>query len=366
MKRKVWFILGHLKAGGAERVFWILSQYFDKSRFEVSLVVLDSADPFFSTDLEDVNVMHLKSVRASRSLFKLIRLIRQEKPYAIFSNGSHLNTLMAMACAFAPVPLLIGREVNVPELMASINGSKDMFWDRFVSLAYKKINVGICQSEEIRQSLTRRYSIPENKLKIIPNPVIATPVTKSDHPRNKNKLLMIARLATEKGILRMLEVMKSLPADYSLDIAGDGPLKQKVIEEIKALNLQNRVNLLGVVKNVQQLIADHSLMVLSSFTEGFPNVVLEALSVGVPVVSFKVSGVPALITNDFNGYIVEQNDLRGFRDMIIKACNKEWYTYEIKHEVNLKFGVQKVVSMYQDLLEPQPAINVGQLAASTL
>ena len=363
MKRKVWFVLSHLRAGGAERVFWILSQYFDKSKFNVSLVLLDSSDPFFSTDLDGVTIIRLDTIKASRSVVKLCKLVRQEKPEAVFTNGSHLNTLMAFVSLFAPIPLLIGREVNIPGLMASINGSKDMFWDRFVSIAYKRIHIGICQSHEIQKSLSKHYHIAEEKLQVIPNPVIATSVTKSDHPKNKNRLLLIARLAKEKGLNRLLEIMKRLPEEYTLNIAGDGPLKEEIALKIEQLSLGHRVKLLGAVKNVQQLIAEHSLMVLSSFTEGFPNVVLESLSVGVPVVSFRVSGISALIKDDFNGYIVEQDDLEGFKTKIVKACTKDWYTYEIKQDVNLKFGVQKIVEMYQSLLEPE--VVVSELAVSS-
>ncbi|RYE50310.1 MAG: hypothetical protein EOP48_20000, partial [Sphingobacteriales bacterium] len=220
MKRKVWFVLSHLRAGGAERVFWILAQYFDKSKFDVSLVLLDSSEPFFSVDLDEVSIIKLDTIKASRSVFKLCKLVKEESPDVVFTNGSHLNTLMAFVSLFVPIPLLVGREVNIPELMASINGSKDVFWDKFVSLAYKRIHIGICQSQEIKKSLSKHYLIAEEKLKVIPNPVIATSVTKSDHPRNRNRLLAIARLAKEKGLFRLLDVMKSLPEDYTLLVHG--------------------------------------------------------------------------------------------------------------------------------------------------
>lgn len=350
MKTKVWFVLGHLKAGGAERVFWTLTQYFDKQKYSVNLILLDSSDIFFSTDLKHVNIFHLNSKRASRSFIKLIKLAWIERPDAVFTTGSHLNILMAFVKLFAPIPILIGREVNIPELMAQINGPKDRFWDRFVTTTYKKINIGICQSEEIKHSLSIRYKIPETKLKIIPNPVVETPVISSNITGNQKKLLVIARLAPEKGLLRLLDIFNSLPKEYTLNIAGDGPDKARIEIRIKELGLQGRVKFLGTVKNVQELIAEHGLLVLSSFTEGFPNVVLEALSVGIPVVSFKVSGIAALLKDDFNGFVVEQGDVEGFAKTIIKASSRQWNSVEIKLDVYKKFGVQKVVKMYEDLI----------------
>ncbi|WP_207533051.1 glycosyltransferase [Desertivirga arenae] len=350
MKCKVWFMMSHARAGGAERVYWILSQYFDKSKFEVSLVLLDASRPFFSTNLKDVSIIYLKSQRASKAFFKLCKLIKEERPSAIFSNGSHLNILMAMVSVFAPIPLLIGREANVPEEHAKQGSFKDFFWDKFLSLAYKRIGWGICQSEEIKRSLSRKYRIPSKKLTIIPNPVLATPIRRSSGGLNGRKLIAVGRLSTEKGLFRLIDIIKNLPEEYTLSIAGDGPLKDSLQKKIKELNLEDRITLLGMIKNVQQVISEHDVLVLPSFSEGFPNVVLEALSVGVPVVSFKVSGISAMIEHGFNGYVVSQNDLEGFKKKIILAIENDWDIQSIKADVSAKFGVHKVVKMYESLV----------------
>ena len=174
MKKKVYFVLSHLRAGGSERVFWILAQYFDKSVYDVSLVLLDSRDPFFSTDLEGVRIVNLNSIRASHSFFKLSKLIKEEKPYAVFTTGGHINTLLSCISIFVPIPKLIGRESNVMDIMSKLGGFRDRFWDLFVRATYKRINIGVCQSQEIRRSLANHYRVPERKLVVIPNPVIST------------------------------------------------------------------------------------------------------------------------------------------------------------------------------------------------
>lgn len=350
MKKKVFFVLSHLGAGGSERVFWLLCQHIDKSLYDVSLVLLDSRNPFFSANIKQVNIVHLNSVRASRSFFKLCKLINREQPFAVFTTGGHINTLLSYVSIFTKIPILVGRESNVMHVMTKLGGLKEWFWDLFVPFTYKRFHFAVCQSLEIEQSMSDHYGIPKNKLVIIHNPVLATKITINTEESMKKKLIVIARLAVEKGIFRLLKIMKRLPPEYSLTIAGEGPLKEKIIEEIRKLDLSDRVKLVGLVSNTNELIANHSLMVLPSLTEGFPNVVLESLAVGVPVVAFKVSGIQDIIKPHFNGYITEQDDTIGFENNIKKALKTNWNHQAIKADVNVRFGIEKIVKQYEALL----------------
>jgi len=350
MKKKVFFVLSHLGAGGSERVFWLLSQHINKSLYDVSLVLLDSRNPFFSANINQVKIVHLNSIRASRSFFKLCKLIKNEQPFAVFTTGGHINTLLSYVSIFTEIPLLVGRESNVMHVMTKLGGFKEWFWDLFVPFTYKRFHFAVCQSLEIEQSMSGHYGIPKEKLVIIHNPVLATPVTINKQITMRKNIIVIARLAVEKGIFRLLKIMKRLPSEYHLTIAGEGPLKGKILEEMQDLALTDRVKLVGLVSNINELIANHSLMVLPSLTEGFPNVVLESLAVGVPVVAFRVSGVADIIKPHFNGYITEQDDIIGFESNIKKALNRDWNHEAIKADVNERFGIEKIVKQYEALL----------------
>lgn len=352
MKKKIFFILSSLHAGGAERVFWLLSQHFNKSEFEVSLILLDSRNPFFSPELDQIKVVNLNTIRASKSFFKLLKLIKDEKPYAIFTTGGHISTLLSILSFFVKIPCLIGRETSVIDIMMTFGGPKAKLLDMFVSAVYKRINIGVCQSDEVKQSLARKYHIPLKKLVVIPNPVIPNQILKENTNNNnlKKRIIVVARLSIEKGLFRLLQIFKDLPADYSLNIAGDGPLREEILDRITELHLSDRVKLVGEVKDINTLIAKHDLMLLTSFTEGFPNAVIEALSVGIPVVSFLVGGIPNIIKNGFNGYIIPQDDLQTFKKYTIKACNQSWNSAAIKNDVNMRFGIDKVVARYESLI----------------
>jgi len=349
-KKKVFFVLSSLRAGGAERVFWLISQHFDKQNYDVSLVVLDTRKPFFSVNVQGLNVIQLNCEKSSKSFLKVYRLIKNERPDAIFTTGGQINFIIALVSLFVNIPRFIARETNLIETQREFVGVKERFWGNFTKLAYKKIDLSICQSIEIKESLIRNKNLDPESLIIIPNPVVQTAVIKHPEVSTKKRLIVVARLTEQKGHSRLLDIFKDLPNDYHLTIAGDGNLKQAIADQINQFNLQDRVIMLGQVSNIVEVIAQHDLMVLPSYTEGFPNVVIEALSVGVPVVSFAVSGIASIIKNDFNGYIVPQNDLAKYKESILKCFAKSWNSEVLKSDVNARFGISAVVKQYEALV----------------
>lgn len=359
MKKKVFFILSSLTSGGSERVFWLLSQNIDKSLYEVTIVILNSKKQFFSTDLRDVRIIDLKTIRASRSFFKLYRLLKKERPHAVFATGGQINTLLALVSVFVHIPFLIARQSNIPDQRKLFleKNEKGKIWGKFSSLFLRNFNIKrfnaiICQSDEMKLSLLNIYKDQvTNKLVVIPNPIVPNEATKETSVDSlQKKIIIVGRLVRLKGHIRLLEVFKDLPSYYTLSIAGEGPMRNEIEERIRSLNLEDRVTILGQVSQVEKIVARHDLLVSASFTEGFPNVVIEALSVGTAVVTFRVGGVSNVIIEDFNGYISEQGDLESFRNNIIKACNKKWDSIAIKNDINKRFSIEKIVISYQKLI----------------
>jgi glycosyltransferase involved in cell wall biosynthesis len=348
MRKKVFFILSSLNAGGAERVFWLLSQNFDKSLYDVNLVLLNSTTGFFSSELKDVRVIDLKTRKASRSFFPLYRLLKAEKPYAVYTTGGHISALVGLISFFIPIPHLIARPSNVAEVIR-FKGWKARVLSSLSYFFYNRFDTVVCQSEEIRSSVRKEYK--ESRIVIIPNPVIPTEWIKQESPATETrKLINVARLTHQKGHQRLIGMMPELPGNYQLAIAGDGPLKDELIGQIRTLDLEDRVKILGLVNGIPELLSGYDLMVLPSYVEGFPNVVIESLSVGIPVVSFEVGGISALIRDGFNGYIVEQGNMAAFREKVLEACNRVWDHHAIKADVAARFSIDSIVSDYQELI----------------
>jgi glycosyltransferase involved in cell wall biosynthesis len=351
MKKKIFLIVGSLGAGGSERVYWLLSQYFNKAGYAVSVVFLNANEQCFSTGIAGIQFIDLKTIKASRSFFKLYNLLKTEKPYAVFSTTDHINILTAMVAFFLKVPNLIARASNNPQQMKQFYGSKARFYNFFTRFFFTRFNFIVCQSDEMKQSISKIYGVGPEKLKVIPNPVLQPLIVKDKvcNPTQK-RLIVVARLMPEKGLFRLLEIMNELPENYTLTIAGDGPLMAALKADVSLRRLDERVTFLGEVNEVSARIIQHDLMVLSSFTEGFPNVVLEALVTGVPVIAFRVGGIKELIKDGFNGYVAEQNDTIQFKQLIIKACSQLWQHEQIRTDAYSRFNLDKIGRAYESLL----------------
>ncbi|RZK14817.1 MAG: glycosyltransferase, partial [Flavobacterium sp.] len=240
MKKKVFFIVASLGAGGSERVFWLLAQGFDKRLFDVFIVHLGQGKSVFSSVLNDVKVIDLETLRASKSFFKLLKLIRTEKPYAIFSTGAHINVLVSTISLFAKIPNIIARESNVYSEMADVRNKRFNFFKLLINIFYRRFNWIVCQSSEISSSFLTSFHLPPGKLKIIPNPVkeVPTNIVKTQQDlKSLKKVLIVARLAPEKMHNRLLDIFATLPSNYFLTIAGDGPCRERLVEQIHILGL---------------------------------------------------------------------------------------------------------------------------------
>jgi len=351
-KKKVFFVLSSLTSGGSERVFWNLAQGFNKNRFDVTIIILDSTVNCFSMDLPGVRFIDLKTRKASKSFFALYNVLKNESPYAVFSTTDHINILVSLVGRFLKIPMLIARASNIPHEQRLYEGFKSRFYELFASASYRGYKQIVCQSNEMKQSLVNTYRVNQQLIKVIANPVLPTSKLKEFKTPDKiYKLLVVARFALEKGLERLVDIMAGLPENYHLDFVGTGVLKEKIAAKIRDLKLDHRLKIIGEIKNIHEVMVQHDLMVLSSYTEGFPNVVLEALTVGLPVVTFKVSGIPGLILDGFNGYVIEQGDLAGFRAKIIQACTKDhWKPSKIRENVYQKCALDKISAAYEELI----------------
>ena len=162
-------------------------------------------------------------------------------------------------------------------------------------------------------------------MKIINHFSMIEPVSepKSEN-KDKMRIRALGRLVHKKGFHLLLDAFAKLPSkqdlQYELIIGGNGPEQQSLMAQIQTLGLEDRVKLAGWVDDVASFLGDGDLFVLPSLDEPFGIVILEAMAMGIPIVSSKSQG-PREILNEDSAWLFENGDSASLLEALTSACN---------------------------------------------
>jgi colanic acid/amylovoran biosynthesis glycosyltransferase len=155
------------------------------------------------------------------------------------------------------------------------------------------------------------FSSPEHwdKLRIVHCGVTPTLFDVKKHSGRAHHVLYVGRLAPAKGLPVLLDAIARL-SDVTLTIAGDGPERAFLQDKARRLGIVERVTFLGYQsqKQVRALLQHVDVFAMTSFVEGIPVVLMEAMAAGIPVVATYISGIPELVRNGQNGFLVPPSD----------------------------------------------------------
>lgn len=157
---------------------------------------------------------------------------------------------------------------------------------------------------------------------IIPNPIHESFLNESYEPNRKKEIVSVGRLYPQKNHLMLIEAFAQVHAklpDYVLKIYGEGSLRQTLQMKIDKLGLEQSVFLMGEEKNIKEAIKRASVFVLSSDSEGLPNALMEAMCLGIPVISTDCpcGGPRFLIQNGVNGLLTETGNAEKLAEKIL-------------------------------------------------
>ena len=148
-------------------------------------------------------------------------------------------------------------------------------------------------------------------------------------PLESKNIISVGRLSTEKGYIDLLKIFKQLAKrhkDWHLDIIGDGPERDKLEEYIKTRQLEDKVTLHGFRSKdyIDKMLHQASLYVMTSLTESFGIVLLEAMSHGIPCVAFSsAEGAREIISSGKNGYLIKNRNASAMIKKIEDLMKKE-------------------------------------------
>jgi glycosyltransferase involved in cell wall biosynthesis len=217
-----------------------------------------------------------------------------------------------------------------------------------LSLLFRFANGVVVLSPWWKRFFLKHYPVVESKIAVCPNVLSDNTKAVRADSFNANKtirLLAMSRLITGKGFEAAIESLCSLPANYTLSIAGEGPIQEELEKLIIMRGLQNRVSFLGWVdfSHKADLFSHHDIFVLPSQNDSFGMVFLEAMAAGLPVVALKYNAIEDVVPDGEAGILCENNSPETI-SQAIQSCVKNWHAYHIaahKHTV-LTFDKDKI------------------------
>lgn len=342
---KIVFVLPDMPGGGSERVVAMLANEYTKRGYEVAILLFagkqtaypldDRIEVFIAGEPSDGNPL----IQLKR-LFRMRNYYRKNKDCYIFSFCVRGSIFSVLAAAGIPHRLLIS-ERNDP---TRISGQRLRDW------SYRKAEKLILQTEDMKRCFPDDI---QRKSSVIPNPV-STDMPEPFTGERKKQIVAVGRLQPQKNHKLLIDAFadfhKRYP-DYELHLFGIGELEEDLRHQAEALHIADKVIFRGFSSNVQKEIWDSAMFVLSSDYEGISNSMIEALTMGVPVISTDcpVGGSRTYIENDVNGILVPVGDKNALSEAMIKIVENPQFARMISAngaKIREQYGLEKIADRF--------------------
>lgn len=298
-------------------------------------------------------------------LYKIIKIIRENNIHILHSH-EYKSDIIAFS---------ISRLIKIP-IITTIHGwIENSLKSKVYIGAVKKVlpyfNKVVAVSPKIKSQLVS-LGVPKDNISLIYNAIVVENYVPGSYPqkvlRTKynvpyDAVLIgnVGRLSQEKGQIQFLlaarDICRHNDKTYFV-IVGDGPDLDQLKNTAAQFQIKNRVIFTGHVQDVRPFYQDLDIIALTSFTEGFPNVILEALCMNKPVVATDVGGVADIVIDGVTGYLAQAGDHREIGGKLLKLIDNpevasllvENGKKRIKEEFQFSTRVQKIQNVYSNIV----------------
>ena len=350
--KKVLFVIPSLNGGGAERFVSILSSHLASKGYNVRVLMFEEMTPFYKLDeritLKSIGYRINRTSRMQsviqiawnvlcRSVIAVKREIQDFSPDIVIPFLPQADIAVYLASKTKRSYKIICSERNDPH-------ERSFVTQTILKKIYKHADALVCQSETVA---TYYSQIPKEKKQVIGNPVDPLLIPEVCPESDALKIVSAGRLDFQKNFSLLInsfaDCINLIPQDTNLIIYGEGREREQLAKLAKDRGVASRVFLPGQNKNLLSSIKDASLFVMSSDFEGFPNALLEAIVVGLPVISTDFpTGTARTLIGKQNGLIVPVGDQKELSNAIVTLMNNKEQRTEMRAANRTMLGTYSI------------------------
>jgi len=350
-------------SGGLERVLSVKASYLaDELNYDVHILTLNNGDenPFFefskNITMHDVKVGGSKPVKYFLSYKNGIQeVLNRVKPDIISVCDDGLKGVMFPLIFGQHTPVIYERHVSKQIEVKSDNPS--MIQRLFNSLKFRLMDFSASKFHQfivLTNGSKKEWKL--NNIEVIPNPM---PFNVSEKSKLLSKtVLVVGKQSYQKGYDRLLEIWKEVSAkhsDWKVEVYGKLDSSLGLEKRAKALGIEDKVSFNPPIQDIDEKYKEASLYLMTSRFEGFGMVLIEAMSYGVPCISFDCPYGPSdIISDKEDGFIIKNGDISSFANAVIQLIENE----ELRHSMGMnaienvqRYNIESIGKKWDELFK---------------
>ena len=357
-KKNLIFFLPDFVCGGGGKSITSLCRNLSKKKFKISIICLNKC--YYKNELKSFSkIYEIQKKRVLFAQFEIKKIIENNvhsnEENIFISNLFYANALTALfQKKYRNLKFVFTERTAFKELSIYF-GIKDFVKKFLIKLIlkffYKKADLVIANSKKVASDISNFSNVRTTY--VYPGSFYKTFKRQKKVSRKLN-IISIGRMSEEKGFDILVKAFRYIDKEkYNLNIIGDGNKKENIIDLVNKYQLQKNIKVLGFKANIYPYLKKSDLLINPSYFEGFPNVVIEALSCGVPVICSKsYGGINEILKNEKYGDLFENGNTKDLKNKIsnfLKNPNKLQYK-SLKGQKDLKrFSEKESAKKYEKI-----------------
>lgn len=358
-RKHIAFYIGSLHKGGAERVFVNLAEYFEQEGYQVTMVTqYRKEDEYFLPDqiarviseIDEKEITGSRVINFCRRVKKLHAVWRQYQPNLVLScigKNNFMTIVTTMGTRTRPVVSVVGEaKEEYPNRLMRV----------LANLLFPFASGVILQTERSRNFFSKRVG---ERAVILPNSLNPDFIKPRYEGERQHRIVSVGRMDANKNhemMIRAFAAISSRYPEYVLTIYGDGELHSYLKELAEELGVGERVELPGVIPDVASRIEKAAMFLLTSYSEGVSNALIEALATGLPVIATDVpsGGTVELMTDGVNGLIIPTGDQKALEAAMDRLLGDPAYAQQLGREaarIQEKLSPERVNRMWKEYFD---------------